>query len=92
MDELTKNLLHASKEAFERDARITRTPVTKKELEARKKQRDKPVFTSHLEPDGSIKQQVDTRVEAENERRINFINKRLERMNNRAKRDFHYSR
>lgn len=92
MDDFTKTVQQATKEAFERDARITRTPVTKKELTAREHQRNRPVFTSHLEPDGSIKQSIDTRVESENERRINFINKRLDRMNNRAKRDFHRSR
>ena len=45
------------KETFERDARITRTPVTKKELEAREKQRDRPVFTSHLEPSYTCSQE-----------------------------------
>ncbi|MDG1288086.1 MAG: hypothetical protein P8P30_11095 [Rickettsiales bacterium] len=66
--------------------------MTKGEKELREKQRTTPVFTENLEPDGSVTRAVNLKAEAENERRIGFIKKRLERMKNLAKRDFHYSR
>lgn len=92
MGNLTKTLLEATKAAFERDARVHKAPVTKKEMKAREEQRSTPVLTHHLQPDGSIQQEVNTQVEAENEQRIGFIRKRLERMNSIAKRDFNHSR
>ena len=92
MDDFKKTLQDSTREVFEREMRIRRIPVSREEMEKRIEQRGKPAMSFHLQPDGATKWEVDTRVEAENERRINFINKRLERMNNRAKRDFHYSR
>lgn len=77
-----------SKEAFDRDVRIHQSPVTKKEMELRIEQRGRPVFTYHLQPDGSTRQEINTQIEAENERRIGFIRERLSRMEGRATRDF----
>lgn len=92
MDDFKSTLQDATREAFEREMRIRRTPVSSKEMEKRIEQRARPALTSHLEPDGSTRQAVDTSVEAENERRIGFIRERLDRVNNKPKRDLHRSR
>lgn len=92
MDDFKKTLQDATRETFEREMRIRRTPVSSEEMEKRIEQRGKPAVKFHLQPDGSTRQEVDTSVEAENERRIGFIRERLDRVNNKSKRDFHRSR
>ncbi len=81
-----------SKAAFERETKIRETPVTKAEMDERIAQRARPTFTYDLNPSGYTKQTVDTKSEAENERRIGFIRERLSRMDGRATRDFERSR
>ena len=87
-----KNEYEASKAAFEREAKLRQIPVTKAEMEARIAQRGRPAFIYHLTPDGYTKQTVDTKSEANNERRIGFIRERLSRMEGWAKHDFERSR
>jgi hypothetical protein len=89
---MERSMKETSKEIFDRDARIHQSPVTKKEMELRIQQRSRPTFTYHLQPDGSTRQEINTQVEAENERRIGFIRHRLERMEGRPTRDFERSR
>ncbi len=82
----------ASKAATDRDARIHEKPVSKAEKEYREDLRSKPKLVNVHTPSGTIQQEVHTSVEAENERRINFIKKRLERQKNIPTREFRRSR
>ena len=86
--DLRKRMNAASKAATDLDARIHEKPVSKIEQEAREKRRSKPKLVNVHTPSGTIPQEVHTSVEAENERRINFIKKRLERQKNIPTRDF----
>lgn len=75
-----------------RDDRIHQKPVTKAEREAREKLRAKPKLEHTLEIDGSVKRAVDNRAHAENERRLNFINKRMRKVDGKARTHFDRSR
>ncbi len=79
---------HAKREAFKVDRRVHQTPVTRDELDARKEARATPKTVMQLAPGGAVKQMVDSRVEAENERRIHFIQKRLNRVHGKAREAF----
>ena len=81
-----------NREAFDRDARIHRTPVSKVEQEKRQDARAKPVLETHLAPGGTVEQVVRQEVDAENERRINFIKNRLARVKGKAKDRFRMAR
>lgn len=87
-----KDAHETSKAAFERETQLRETPVTKAEMDERIAQRARPTFTYELQPDGSTRQEINTQVEADNERRIGFIRERLSRMDGRATRDFKRSR
>lgn len=75
-----------------RDQRIHKEPVTKAELEAREKLRAKPKLEHTLEIDGSVKRSVDERAHSENERRMHFIKKRMQRVDGKARAHFDRSR
>jgi len=90
--DLRKRMNAASKAATDRDARIHEKPVSKIEQEAREEQRETPKVVNVHTPSGTVVQEVHTEVAAENERRINFIKKRLERQKNIPTRDFKRSR
>ena len=92
IDYINKDYYRAVKEAVEQDQRVHKTPVTKREQEAREADRHNPAMERHFTPDGSVVQTVNLKVEAENEKRINFIKKRLERKKNLARRDFQRAR
>ncbi|MEO1405124.1 MAG: hypothetical protein AAFV54_01365 [Pseudomonadota bacterium] len=76
------------KEAFARDQRINATPVSKAELDERKKHRAKPVYSVELTPGGTIEHVIRQSVDAENERRMGFIEKRLAAVKGTAKARF----
>lgn len=80
------------KDAHARDARIHQTPVSKSERDARVAVRAKPVIEQHLTPGGTIERTVRQNLDAENERRINFIEKRLERQKGNAQARFNMAR
>ena len=82
----------ARKEAHARDARIHQTPVSKSERDARIAARAKPVIEQHLTPGGAVERTVRQKLDAENERRINFIEKRLERQKGKAQGRFNMAR
>ena len=90
-DNISQKLSGASKDAYERNNTIHKTPVTRKELDERIKQRARPVFEYHLRPDGSTEREINSRIEADNERRIHFIQKRLNRMQDKVRQDFNRS-
>lgn len=87
-----KDAHESSKAAFERENKLQETPVTKAEMDQCIAQRARPMYTRDLTPDGCTKQAVDKKSEADNERRIGFIRKRLSRMEGQATRDFERSR
>lgn len=89
---LTKQYKDAQKKAYERDARIHQAPVSKMELEALLQRRKVPVKTHNLTPDGATQQNVNHEINSENERRINYVQKRLDRQRNKLTRDFSRSR
>ncbi len=89
---LREKINAASKAAFDRDARIHEKPVSKRELEAREKRRAIPVLQNNLTPDGPVVQAVNEASHSENERRIHFIRKRLDRQKDKARNDFTRSR
>lgn len=76
------------REAFERDCRIHQTPVSKAELEARKKLRALPKLVHEPSPDGGVGREVDHSEHSENERRIHFLQKRLGRIAGKAREAF----
>lgn len=76
------------REAFERHRRIHQTPVSTKELNARKKLRALPKLVLVPTPNGGISQALNNRVQSENERRIHFLEKRLGRIEGQAKKEF----
>ena len=78
----------AMRDAFERDRRLTRGPVSLNERDALMEQRAKPVLDLHPSPDGTISRLVNTRIEADREARIGFIAKRLARQKTRAQEGF----
>lgn len=95
MPERTINPEHQNttrREAFDREARIHRTPVSKVEQEKREDARAKPTLETHLTPGGTVEQVVRQEVDAENERRINFIKNRLARVKGKAKDRFRMAR
>lgn len=87
-----KDAHESSKAAFERESKIVQNPVSKREMEALIAMRDRPNLEYNLRPDGQIEQTVNQRMQADNERRIGFIRKRLSQMEGRATRDFERSR
>ena len=91
MDE-TKNRTASSADALRREYELTRTPVSKTEMDDRIKARETPRYETHLTPGGGVEQVVRQRLDADNERRINFIKKRLTRMKGTAKADHARSR
>lgn len=76
----------------QRDDRIHTTPVSKAEREAREKLRAKPKLEHTMEIDGSIKRSIDERAHSENERRMHFIKKRMQRVDGKARTHFDRSR
>lgn len=80
------------KQAFERLERITKTPVSKAELEGRIAARTKPIVERHFTPSGTIEETVRRSLDAENERRIDFIQNRLARQKGNAKERFRMAR
>lgn len=90
--DLTKQYKDAQKSAFERDARIHQSPVSKMELDALLQRRKVPVKTHDLTPGGATQQNVNHEINSENERRINQIQKRLNRQKYKLTRDFSRSR
>lgn len=92
MTDLTKERLGSARAAMARHNRIHRSPVSSAELEARTDARAKPVLETHLSPGGDIEHVVRQRLDADNEQRIGFIQKRLARMEDRAKRAFQRAR
>lgn len=78
----------AMREAFARERRITSTPVSRAERDARIAARKQPRSEAHLTPGGHVEQTVYQLLDAENERRIHFIAKRLARMNGKVRADF----
>lgn len=91
MDKL-KATARSSRAAFERDRMLTKAPVSAHERDALVASRAKPVLETHLTPGGGVEQVVRQEVNADREVRIGFINKRLNRLNGRAKEDFDRSR
>mmetsp|Transcript_6949 Transcript_6949/g.11137 ORF Transcript_6949/g.11137 Transcript_6949/m.11137 type:complete len:89 (+) Transcript_6949:1-267(+) len=67
------------RDAFAREHRLTRGPVSDAERAALIAHRAKPKLEAHPSPDGTILQNVNTQVEADREARIGFIDKRLKR-------------
>ena len=92
MDHLRGKLHQTFRKAHERHARITAEPVTRNELEARKKLREQPAHGLHLEPGGFTRRTGDPTRHAENERRMQVLRQRLGRMKGRARDDFERGR
>ena len=90
--DLKKQYNEAQKTAFERDARIHQAPVTKRELDARIKYREKLNLVLDFTPDGTTQQTVHHEINSENEQRINRLEERLNRQKGQAKDAFSRSR
>jgi len=77
-----------SREAFERDARIHKKPVSRLQINNMKAQRQKPGVQSRLIPKGPGAAPSRNAQDAERERKIHFQEKRLGRQQGIAKQDF----
>ena len=89
-----KSKTHAwpSRAAHEREKRITHAPVSHSEREHLKAFRATPSLETHLTPTGPVTKDVTNRVEAERERRIGYITKRLDGKRDLARDGFNRSR
>ncbi|MEZ5691650.1 MAG: hypothetical protein R3D71_08305 [Rickettsiales bacterium] len=67
-------------------------PVSKAELDARISQRETPKPQYNLTPDGAEYSDLKNKLAKENEQRIQFIQKRLNDLENTATRDFNHAR
>ena len=88
MNDMNDKWNKSLKDAYERDKRIHEKPVSKQERDSLQKKLQNPKYTYHLEPDGSTRREVDHKQSSEHARRINHIDKRLNRVKNKPKRDF----
>ena len=70
------------------DEHIRETPVTQEELVYRLTRREEPVVIYNLHPDGATEQEVKTESQKENEKRIKFLEKRLEEADKQLKSNF----
>lgn len=82
----------ATARALERERELSRGPVTRDELAAREKQRAAPVHEAHLRPGGAVEQIVHRNLDADNERRIGFIRRRLASAQAKVRDDFRRAR
>lgn len=80
------------REAFLRDRRIHQTPATRKEVEVLKTRRVTQTVKTERKANGSVHTKVDRKVESERERRIHFLESRLNRRRGDARDDFKRNR
>ena len=82
----------SAREALEREHRLTRMPVSTQERDALLARRAQPRQELHLTPNGAVVQTVNQSLDADNERRIGFITKRLEGRTGVSRDDFRRAR
>ncbi|MBR29602.1 MAG: hypothetical protein CML46_22110 [Rhodobacteraceae bacterium] len=82
----------SARAALEREQRLSRMPVSANERDDLVARRTSPRLEMHLTPTGSIVQEVHQALDADNERRIGFITKRLEGQRGASRDNFRRTR